>query len=239
MKKLLILLIIIVGCNTIENNEFDRRPLIVLTFDDGDRSIYDLAFPLMKEKNFVGVNFIPTGFIGQYSRMNLDEVVELEKTGWETGGHTFSHANLTTISRDSAHYEIRKNYEQLKMWGLKHNCFALPAGHSNKETDEIIKEYFKIIRKSQNERYTYPLNLDRLGYYEVHNNDDLNSLVLRIDHGIIEEECLVIFGFHRFSLNYSEWATELQLSIFQDLLSEIQKRNLKVVTLTEAIKKLK
>ena len=239
MKKLLILLIVITGCNPVENNELGRPPLIVMTFDDGHKSIYELAFPLMKENQFAGVNFIPTGIIGQPTMMKLSEVVELEKYGWETGGHTVNHANLTTISLDSARYEIRNNYEQLKAWGLKHNCFALPAGHSNNETDKIIKDYFKIIRTSQNERYRYPLNLDRLGYYEVHKTDDIKSLLMRIDHGTIEGECLIILGFHRFCLNNPESVTEIEISTFQELLTEIKKRSLMVVTLTEAIERLK
>jgi peptidoglycan/xylan/chitin deacetylase (PgdA/CDA1 family) len=238
MRKYLFLLIFIIGCNSVENSEHIIPPIIVMTFDDGHKSIYELAFPLMKKKQFVGVNFIPTGIIGQPEIMNLEEVIELENHGWETGGHTVNHANLTTISIDSAHYEIKNNFEQLKAWGLKHNCFALPAGHSNSQTDKIIKEYFKIIRTSQNERYRPPLNLDRLGYYEVHKTDDINSLLMRIDHGILEGECLIIFGFHRFCYDDPKYSTEMKLSTFQQLLEVIRKRNLHVATLTDAVQKI-
>jgi hypothetical protein len=62
---------------------------------------------------------------------------------------------------------------------------------------------------------------------------------MRIDHGTIEGECLIILGFHRFCLNNPESVTEIEISTFQELLTEIKKRSLMVVTLTEAIERLK
>jgi peptidoglycan/xylan/chitin deacetylase (PgdA/CDA1 family) len=209
--------------------------LIVLTFDDGHSSIYELAFPIMQEYGYPGVDFIPTGWIGKKELMTLDQVRSLENAGWETGGHTVNHANLTTIPIDSARSEIQRNYEQLIVYGLKHRCFALPSGHSNEKTTAIIKEYFDIIRTSQNERYSYPLNLDRLGYYQVQKNDDANSLLMRVAHGINQGECLVIFGFHQFTLGEENIITKIHLSKFIEFIEGINKRNLRVVTLSEAV----
>ena len=170
--------------------------------------------------------------------MTLDQVRTLENAGWETGGHTVTHANLTTIPIDSVRWEIKKNYEQLIEYGLKHRCFALPAGHSNEIITAIIKEYFDIIRTSQNERYSYPLNLDRLGYYQVQNNDDANSLFMRVAHGINQGECLVIFGFHQFTTGNTDFITKIKLTIFKEFIVGIKERNLRVVTLSEAIDQL-
>lgn len=233
-----ILLLLLAGCDFGESDVAPDSPLIVLTFDDGDRSIYELAFPEMQRHNYPGVNFIPSGYINNEQFLSLDEVREMEQNGWETGGHSVTHANLTTITLDSAKSEIINNYEQLIQFGLKHRCFALPAGHSNAEIDAIILEYFDIIRTSHNERYRYPLNVAKLGYYQAEENDDANSLLLRIAHGTTEGESLIIFGFHLFTLNDPTFITMIRMSTFNEFLNGIKMRNLEVVTLSEAVDKL-
>lgn len=238
MKKFICVLLFLSSCDIVNNENGYNPVLIILTFDDGDKSIYELAFPIMKRYGYPGVNFIPSGLVNKPGMMTLEQLHILEKNGWETGGHTVTHANLTTISLDSANYEIQKNYEQLVEWGLKHNCFALPGGHSNPDVNRIIKKYFHIIRTSQNEKYTYPLNLDRLGYYQVQNNDDAKSLLLRISHGIVEGECLIIFGFHKFTEGGADFITEIHVSVFKEFIDEIKKRNLEVVTLSEAVERI-
>ena len=238
MRKYFLIFLFITGCDFIDTDVSIKSPLIVLTFDDGHKSIYDLAFPLMQQYQYPGVNFIPTGWINIPGVITLDEVHELESAGWETGGHTVTHANLTTIPIDSARSEIRKNYEQLVEFGLTHRCFALPAGHSNPEIDVIIKDYFDIIRTSYNERYNFPLNKDRLGYYQVQDNDDENTLLMRVTHGIAEGECMIIFGFHQFTVNEPTFITMIKISVFQNFLEGLKKRNLEVTTLSQAIDRL-
>jgi peptidoglycan/xylan/chitin deacetylase (PgdA/CDA1 family) len=192
----------------------------------------------MQKYGYPGVNFIPSGFINQLEFLTLDEVREMEQQGWETGGHSVTHANLTTISIDSARSEIRLNYEQLVGYGLMHRSFALPAGHSNEEIDAIILEYFDIIRTSHNERYRFPLNIKKLGYYQSEDNDNANSLLLRVTHGINEGESIIIFGFHLFTEGEPTFITMLRMSAFRGLLSGIKERNLEVLTLSEAIDRL-
>ena len=235
MKKNFLILLFITGCEAVNIDNNLQTPLVVLTFDDGDKSIYELAFPVMKKYNYPGVNFTPTGWINNDGCLTLDQLKEMQNCGWETGGHTITHANLTTIPIDSARSEIIKDYCNLVASGLKHRCFALPAGHSNSETDLIIKQYYDIIRTSYNERYNYPLNKDRLGYYQVQNNDDVNSLLMRVTHGTSEGECLTIFGFHQFTGGTPAFICMMNISVFENFLNELKIRNIRVLTLSEAV----
>lgn len=230
-----ILFLILAGCNPGDDGFAPDNPIIILTFDDGHRSIYDLAFPEMQKYGYPGVNFIPSGWINRSGFLTLDEVREMEQLGWETGGHSVTHANLTTIPIDSARSEVRLNYESLVGYGLMHRTFALPAGHSNAEIDKIILEYFDIIRTSHNERYRLPLNISKLGYYQAEDNDDTNSLLLRVTHGINEGESIIIIGFHQFTDGEPTFITMLRMSAFRGFLNGIKERNLEVLTLSSAI----
>ena len=40
-----------------------QKPAVIITFDDGYRDNYDIAFPILKEEGVIGVFFIPTSFI--------------------------------------------------------------------------------------------------------------------------------------------------------------------------------
>ena len=239
MKKLIWLILFITGCGLVDSDVAPHSPLIVLTFDDGHESIYNLAFPEMQKYGYVGVNFDPSGHINISSHMTLENLLEIEQAGWETGGHSVTHANLTTIPLDSAKSEIRMNYEQLVAYGLKHRCFAYPAGHSNYEIDKYILKYFEIIRTTQDVRYRDPLDIGKLGYVQAQENDDGNSLLMRVAHGITEGESVIIFGFHFFTEGEPTFITMLKMSAFRELLAGIHKRNLEVVTLSEAVDRLK
>ena len=174
------LLILFVSCNPNSFESHSPKPLIVLTFDDCRQSIYTLAFQEMKLYGFPGVNYFPVAWLEISGYLTLKNLHEMEEYGWESGGHSYTHPDLTVISLDSAHAEIRKNYQFLIDNRLMHNSFALPAGRSNAEIDKVILKYFSIIRTSINERYHCPLDVQRLGYYQVENNDDVNSLLARI-----------------------------------------------------------
>lgn len=239
MTKWSIIFLIFSGCSFLEEKPDSPLPLIVLTFDDGSHTIYDLAFQEMKKYNFNGVNYIPTAFVDKPGSMTLAQCQEMEHSGWETGGHTVSHANLTTLPMDSVRSEVRRNFNDLVRMGLRHRTFALPAGHGNDEILEIIKQWFQIIRNSQNYRYQLPLNTDRLGYYQVQDNDDVNSLMMRVNHGILEEEGMVIFGFHTFTEAQPQFITEINISVFKGFLKELKQKNVEVVTLSVAVDRLK
>ncbi len=104
----------------------------------------------------------------------------------------------------------------------------------NPEVDAMILQYFEIIRTSQNERYRCPLDVDKLGYYQVEENDDANSLLMRVAHGINEGECLIIFGLHSCTTRDPTYVTMVRLSAFALFLEGLKERGL-----SEAIDRLR
>jgi len=74
--------------------ELPARP-IVLTFDDGQRNIYDNAFPIMQEYGTPGVFYLMSYGVNDPSLVGVEEISEMLEAGWEIGSHTKSHADLT------------------------------------------------------------------------------------------------------------------------------------------------
>src|SRR5260221_1331983 len=65
---------------------FEGNPLpakaVLLTFDDGFRSIYEKAYPVVKEFGYPGVLFLYTDFVrSQSDSMRYSEIEEMGKNG--------------------------------------------------------------------------------------------------------------------------------------------------------------
>ena len=72
------------------------KKAVVITIDDGYRSVYDIAFPILKKYGFTATLFIYADFIGvPGSSVTWEQLKEMKSNGFEVGSHTLSHCNLT------------------------------------------------------------------------------------------------------------------------------------------------
>jgi len=78
---------------------------IVITIDDGYKSTFTLAYPVLKKYNFPATLFIYTNFIEKNNgSLTWEEIREMTKNNIEIGSHTLSHCNLLK-------YKKNENYE--------------------------------------------------------------------------------------------------------------------------------
>jgi peptidoglycan/xylan/chitin deacetylase (PgdA/CDA1 family) len=78
---------------------------IVITIDDGFKSTYTLAYPVLKKYNLPATLFIYTNFIEKNNgSLTWEEIREMTKNNIEIGSHTLSHCNLLK-------YKKNENYE--------------------------------------------------------------------------------------------------------------------------------
>ena len=86
----------------IDGAELPPKP-IVITFDDGNRNIYDNAFPIMKEYNFPGVFYIVGNRVNSGTNItHAPELKEMVDAGWEIGSHSYTHSDLNPGSQHCA-----------------------------------------------------------------------------------------------------------------------------------------
>lgn len=230
-----ILILVLMGCSKIVDPEPAGETTIVLTFDDNHQSIFENAYPIMQEFGYTGTNYIYTAGIDEPERLTLSQLHELETAGWETGGHTVNHANLTDLSIAESETEIKNCWLFLKENNLDYRTFALPSGHANQETLDIIKTYFHSIRSSEDFKMKCPLDGYSLGYYDARNTDGSEKVIARILSGIANHECLVIIGFHRIIADKESHSRAVTPQEFREILSFIQDRNLPVMTISQAL----
>lgn len=89
---------------------------VLLTFDDGYKDAFTVAFPLLKKYGFTGTFFIFTKPINEENReyLSWQEVELMSAAGMEMGSHSYSHPDLRKLSGDALHREIVGSKEDIE-----------------------------------------------------------------------------------------------------------------------------
>jgi len=79
------------------------KKAVVINLDDGYRSTYDIAYPILKKYGFTATLFIYTAFIGaSRNALTWDQLKAMKADGFEVGSHTVNHVDLSIkLDRES------------------------------------------------------------------------------------------------------------------------------------------
>ena len=68
---------------------------VVITIDDGYKSAYEVAYPILRKYGFRATLFIYTDFVGSSrSAITFSQLRKMKADGFEIGSHTLSHCDL-------------------------------------------------------------------------------------------------------------------------------------------------
>lgn len=125
------------------------RKTLAITFDDGDRSVYEHAWPILKRFSFRGTVFLPTAHVGGHSvwtpswapLLNWPDVIAMGQDGMQFGSHAHSHQDLTRLTEDQVRDELRTSKEILEgRLGKPVPFVAYPFSRSNEIVDRLAFE---------------------------------------------------------------------------------------------------
>ena len=104
-----------------------ERP-VVLTFDDGYRSVAAKALPILRRRGWPAVLNLKLGNLEPGSFTEAD-VRALLAAGWELGAHTITHPDLRTLDGPALVREIAgSRAEIVERFGVPVDFFCYPAG---------------------------------------------------------------------------------------------------------------
>jgi peptidoglycan/xylan/chitin deacetylase (PgdA/CDA1 family) len=125
---------------------------IVLTFDDGFRSMYTTVLPILRRHAFTATFFVPTGYVGkQMTWAKTPDVPDLELAAWDElrqmadagmdiQAHSVSHPDLRKLSPQQARDEIEGSKTEIEARLRKRvTLFAYPYGLFSNETVHILR----------------------------------------------------------------------------------------------------
>ncbi len=105
---------------------------IVLTFDDGWKTQYTYALPILQKYHFTGTFFIISSYPGYGAYMSWDQIIAIDHDGMEIGSHTVHHLNLTKVTPSQVISEVVDSKKTLES-RLSHvvTTFAYPEYGQN------------------------------------------------------------------------------------------------------------
>jgi peptidoglycan/xylan/chitin deacetylase (PgdA/CDA1 family) len=117
-----------------------ERPF-VLTFDDGDISVFTTAFPIMRRFGYTGVVYIVADRLNAEGFMDPAAIHALTDAGWEVGSHSMTHTDLLAFPERLRleGYESRILLE--RELGVPVETFAYPFGNADEFTVDHIDGY--------------------------------------------------------------------------------------------------
>lgn len=119
-----------------------------LTFDDGLVDNLDVLAPILETLDATATVFVVSGWLGKahpaapWTRIvTADELRDLSAAGVEIGGHSVTHADLSTLSYEGARDELARGKQELEdVLGTPIEVAAYPYGRANEETVRAARD---------------------------------------------------------------------------------------------------
>ena len=166
MRKWLAVLVLcglVISANESTGSAQEKRApipdkLVVLTFDDGNKSDITYAAPLLKRYGFGATFFITEGLNSRKDKkafLTWDEVRKLNESGFEIGNHTRSHPNVARLSKEAILGEVRHMEVRFKEHGIPlPKTFCYPGWrHSPAAVEVLAKSGYLFARRGSSPEY--------------------------------------------------------------------------------------
>src|SRR5438093_2756036 len=170
----------------------------VISFDDGWKSQYEVAWPIMKKFGYTFTMFIYTegvrgGSLGGGEAITWEQLADMRDNGVDIEAHTATHQDLreghTIMDAEPGGKRTKKKltgaeYEQWvrnevvgskelleQRLGIKVKCFAVPFGNYNEHVKELARNAgYEAMFTVYGQPITFTSPLDSIGRYAIEAN---------------------------------------------------------------------
>jgi peptidoglycan/xylan/chitin deacetylase (PgdA/CDA1 family) len=170
----------------------------VVTFDDGWKSQYEVAWPIMKKYGYPFTMFIYTegvrgGALGGGEAITWEQLADMRDNGVDIQAHSATHQDLreghavTVISPERKRTRAKLTGPQYEQWvqnevvgckqlleqrlGIKVNCYAVPFGNYNDHVKELARNAgYEAMFTVYGQPITFTSPMDSIGRYAIEAN---------------------------------------------------------------------
>lgn len=127
-----------------ENNLLDKKSekKILLTIDDGFKSFYNQAWPVLKKDKIPFILFVNTREVGTRGYMSWDQIKEISKEKFaHIGNHSYSHEYLVDKKNQEIIGDVERAIKDFKKnLGYNSSFFSYPFGEYSNDFKAIVKK---------------------------------------------------------------------------------------------------
>jgi peptidoglycan/xylan/chitin deacetylase (PgdA/CDA1 family) len=159
-----------------------RRPVVV-SFDDGYRSHFTNALPVLRALGWPGVLNLELNNIRPDYGLTDGEVRALIAAGWEIDSHTIDHPDLRTVDAARLTYELVQSRAEIRQrFGVPADFFCYPAGKYDATVIAAVQRAGYLAATTTNPGLAQPAEADRfvLSRVRVSNGVSGASLVSQL-----------------------------------------------------------
>jgi peptidoglycan/xylan/chitin deacetylase (PgdA/CDA1 family) len=169
----------------------------VVTFDDGWKSQYEVAWPIMKKFGYPFTMFIYTegvrgGSLGGGEAITWEQLADMRDNGVDIQAHSATHQDLREghnimLAAGGKRTRTKLTGPEYEQWvrnevvgskelleqrlGIKVNCFAVPFGNYNEHVKELARNTgYEAMFTVYGQPITFTSPLDSLGRYAIEAN---------------------------------------------------------------------
>src|SRR4029450_2576156 len=169
----------------------------VITFDDGYKSQYEVAWPILKKYGYPFTMFIYTegvrgGSLGGGGAITWEQLADMRDNGVDIQAHSATHQDLRaghtlTLITGGKRTRTKLTGPDYEQWmqkevvgtkelleqrlGVKVNCFAVPFGNYNDHVKEVARNAgYEAMFTVYGQPITFTSSLDSLGRYAIEAN---------------------------------------------------------------------
>lgn len=113
---------------------------IVISFDDGYRSVFEAALPHMRARSWPGVLNLTVKNLRVPGGLSPYKVRTLVDAGWELASHTLTHPDLTRLDEQTLTREVTRSRDVLRSrFGVPVDFFCYPAGRYDSRVIRTVR----------------------------------------------------------------------------------------------------
>jgi peptidoglycan/xylan/chitin deacetylase (PgdA/CDA1 family) len=132
-----------------QKNNINQQKVVILTFDDGYKSQYSNAKPILDKYGFKATFSIVCNYVGSGdNRMTWKEIKSLQQEGHDIASHTMNHFDLSKLPPQEVEYEVAQSKQCLLDQGINPKNFAYPfnGGSNDPSVINTVANYYDLAR---------------------------------------------------------------------------------------------
>ena len=136
------------GSSQLSNGIANQQKVVFLTFDDGYKSQYSNAKPILDKYGFKATFSIVCNYVGRDNRMTWEEIKSLQQEGHDIASHTMNHYDLSKLPPQEIEYEVSQSKQCLLDQGINPKSFTYPFNGGSDEPSVIstVANYYDLAR---------------------------------------------------------------------------------------------